>query len=231
MKVLSHLRQENGFTLMELMVATVVTTIVLGGAVALTSQIGTGYRRQLEDSAGEQEARYAMEWIGRYLRGAGNNPFKVTESDCPGADTQFFGIIIDPDGDTINDDITLQSDSNPPDKKVGGDPPDCDQTNEHVTILFCSATKAAANLCTGANTIAFIDNAVGANASTRTDAVIDNLEFVYLDSTHTVMVPPIVQANIFYVQTRITIRTRTVEALSGNPVTRVLTRETRVRGR
>jgi prepilin-type N-terminal cleavage/methylation domain-containing protein len=231
MKTISHLRAENGFTLMELMVASVVTTIVLGGAVALTSQVGNGYRRQLEDSAGEQEARYAMEWIGRYLRGAGNNPFKVTESDCPGVDTEFFGIIIDPNGDGVNDDITLQSDSNPPDKKVGGDPPDCDQTNEHVTISFCSQDNFDDGLCGGANTITFLDNAVGDDATTRTDSVIDNLQFVYLDSSHTVMAPPIVQANIFYVQTQITIRTRTAEALSGNPVTRVLTRETRVRGR
>jgi len=34
--------------------------------------IQNGYRRQIENSAGEQEARYAMEWIGRYLRGAGD---------------------------------------------------------------------------------------------------------------------------------------------------------------
>ena len=59
--------------------AMVCTIIVLGGAVALTSQIQNGYRRQLEDSAGEQEARYALEWIGRYLRSVGNNPFNVDE--------------------------------------------------------------------------------------------------------------------------------------------------------
>lgn len=103
----SRLRQENGFTLVELLVASVCTMIVLGGAVALTSQIQSGYRRQLEDSAGEQEARYALEWIGRYLRGAGNNPFNVTESDCPGVNTTFFGIIMDPNGDGENDDIAV----------------------------------------------------------------------------------------------------------------------------
>ena len=202
----------------QLLVASVVTMLVLGGAVALTSQIQSGYRRQLEDSAGEQEARYALEWIGRYLRGAGNNPFSVTKSDCPGANTDFYGVIIDPNGDGVNNDITLQMDSNPPDGKVGGESPACDQANEHVTISFDEDT----------NTIEFLDEAVGAAATTRTDNVIDNLEFVYLDSSRAVTN---VQANVFYVQVQITIRTRTVNAAAGTPDTRMLQSEIRVRDR
>lgn len=58
---IARVREQNGFSLMELMVASVCTTIVLGGAVALTSQIQNGYRRQMEDAVGEQEARYALE--------------------------------------------------------------------------------------------------------------------------------------------------------------------------
>ncbi len=215
---LSQLRQENGFTLMELLVASVCTMIVLGSAVALTSQIQVGYKRQLEDSAGEQEGRYAIEWIGRYLRGAGNNPFNATTSDCPGVNTAFFGIIMDPNGDGVNDDITLQSDSNPPDGMIGGVSPVCDQTNEHVTISFDAATR----------TIVFLDDAVGVAATTRTDNVIDSLAFVYLDAARAVTN---VQANVFYVQTRVRIRTRTVEAASGTPDTRLLSSEIRVRGR
>lgn len=213
-----QIREERGFTLMELMVASVVTMLVVGGAVALTSQIQNGYRRQLEDSAGEQEARYALEWIGRYLRGAGNNPFSVTKSDCPGANTDFFGVIIDPNGDGVNNDITLQMDSNPPDGKVGGETPACDQANEHVTISFDEDT----------NTIEFLDEAVGAAATTRTDNVIDDLQFVYLDSARA---PTNVQANVFYVQVQITIRTRTINAAAGTPDTRTLQSEIRVRDR
>ena len=215
---LNHLRREAGFTLMELLVASVCTMIVLGSAVALTSQIQNGYRRQIENSAGEQEARYAMEWIGRYLRGAGNNPFNVTESDCPGVDTAFLGIIMNPDGDGLNDDITIQSDINPPDGMIGGVSPACTQTNEHVTISHDPAT----------NSIVFLDQAVGVTATTRTDRVISGLQFTYLDSNRVVTAN---QANVFYVQTRITIRTRTVDGSSGNPDTRVLTSEIRVRGR
>ena len=218
MTTISQLRRENGFTMIELLVASTMTVVVLGGAVALTSQIQTGYRRQLEDSAGEQEARYALEWIGRYLRGAGNNPFNVAISACPGANTSFFGIIMDPNGDGVNNDITIQSDSNPPDGKVGGTAGNCTQANEHVTISFDSTNK----------TVVFLDEAVGASATTRTDKVIDGLTFTYLDSTRVVTT---VQANVFYVQTAVTIRTRTMNAGSGAPTTRVLTSEIRVRGR
>ena len=222
---LSHLRKENGFTLMELLVASTLTAVVLGGAVALTSQIQNGYRRQLEDSAGEQEARYAMEWIGRYLRGAGNNPFNIAESDCPGVDTLFKGIIPNPNGDTVNDDITLQTDSNPPDGMIGGVSGSCNQPNEHVTISFSPSD----------HTIVFLDQAVGTTATTRTDNVIDGLQFVYLKSDRSAWDPadPITgdPSNIFYVQTRITIRTRTVDASTGTPKTRALTSEIRVRGR
>ena len=214
----THLRSERGFTLIELMVAMVCTTIVLGGAVALTSQVQNGYRRQLEDSAGEQEARYAMEWIGRYLRGAGNNPFNRASSDCPGANTTFYGVIMDPNGDGVNDDISLQSDSNPPDGLIGGSTGNCNQANEHVTISF-DATN---------HTIVFLDEAVGASATTRTDNVIGGLQFVYLDSSRAVTT---VQADVFYVQTQITIRTRTMNGPTGQPSTRTLTSEIRVRNR
>lgn len=222
------LRQERGFTLMELLIGSVVSLLVVGGAVAITGQIQTGYRRQLEDSAGEQEARYALEWIGRYLRGAGNNPFSVTKSDCPGANTDFFGVIIDPNGDGENKDITLQMDSNPPDGLIGGASPACDQANEHVTISFCSQAAFDDELCESPNTIEFLDEAVGADATTRTDNVISDLEFVYLDSARVVTN---VQANVYYVQVHITIRTRTVDASTGGPSTRELQSEIRVRER
>ena len=118
----------------------------------------------------------------------------------------------------MNDDITLQSDSNPPDGKIGGTAGNCTQTNEHVTISFSNATHA----------ITFLDEAVGAGATTRTDAVIDGLQFVYLDSNRN---PTNVQADVYYVQTRIRIRTRTIDVASGAPATRTLSSEVRVRSR
>jgi Tfp pilus assembly protein PilW len=211
------LRAANGFSLVELLVASACTVVVVGGAVALTSQIQSGYRRQSEDAVGEQEARYALEWINRYVRGARFNPFNVVSSPCPVAGTPFQGIVIDPNGDGVNDDITLQMDSNPPDGAIGGTAGNCTQANEHVTISLDAAN----------DTIVFLDEAVGAAATTRTDRVIDNLEFVFRDSTRAVTA---VSANVVYVETRITIRTRTIDPSTGLPATRVLSSEVRVRG-
>jgi hypothetical protein len=112
----------------------------------------------------------------------------------------------------------LQSDSNPPDGLIGGSAGTCNQANEHVTISFDAVS----------HTIIFLDEAVGATATTRTDNVINGLQFVYLDSNRA---PTNVQADVFYVQTRITIRTRTINAQTLNPTTRTLSSEIRVRNR
>jgi Tfp pilus assembly protein PilW len=219
---IDHLRDDRGFTLVELLVASVCTVIVLGGAVAIAGQVQAGYRRQIEDSVGEQEGRYALEWINRYLRSVGNNPFNVTISNCPSSNTAFEGLIPD---STSSSTLTIQSDSNPPDGLIGGTTGNCTEANEHVTISFDDTT----------HTIQFQDNASA--ATTRTDAVIDGLEFIYYTSAketwpdHDPNPSAPDTDNIFYVQTNITLRTRTVDASTGGPSTRTLSSIVRVRSR
>lgn len=218
---------DRGFTLVELLVATMVSMLVLGGAVALTSQIQTGYRRQVELAAAEQEGRYALEWIGKLLRSSGNNPFSVAQTNCPGAPgpvpLDFLAIRFDPDADGVDNDIRLQTDANPPDGFVGGvGPPDCNQANEDVTISFDPVNRA----------IVFFDNNLAPEASIRTDAVIDDLRFIYRNSVHSTTDGagnPIAEADVRYVETQITIRTRTLDPNTGEPVIRVVSSEVRVR--
>lgn len=217
-------RNDRGFTLVELLVATVTMTVILGAAVALTSQVQNGYRRQLEDSAAEQEARYALEWIGRYVRGAANNPTGATESQCPAPNTNFVPVQFDPDGDNLDNDVRLMTDANPPDGLIGGPDAggDCTQGNEDVTISLDAA----------ANTITFLDNNTGGAVSTRTDTVIENLEFIFRNSAHAVLDTSVANpANVVYIETRITIRTRTVDASTGDPITRTLSQEVKIRSR
>ena len=218
-----NLRNDRGFTLAEVMVATMITTLVLGGAVMLTSRVQESFKRQIEDSAGEQEGRYALDWVSRLIRGAGNNPFSlpIAEGDlaaCPIAagGTPYSWVIMDPDADGINDDIRLQTDSNPPDGILGGAA--CDQKNEDVTVSFDPETSS----------ITFRDNNLDDGAEVRTDAVIDNLLFVFKDAEHKSTTEPL---NVVYVETQITVRTRTLNPLTGLPETRLLTQEVRLRGR
>ncbi len=219
---MTHLKDQRGFTLMELLVASTMTVVVLGGAVAITAQIQNGYRKQLEDSVGEQEARYALEWIGRYLRSVGNNPFNVTTSSCPAANTNYQAITPDPNGDSVNNDIALQSDDNPPDGLIGGSSViGCTQKNENVNISLNTTLKE----------IQFQDVGANVSSTTRTDAVIEDLQFSYLKSDGSAWTTADGAGNIFYVRTTITIRTRTLNATSGTPTTRALMSTIRVRGR
>ncbi|MDP2390523.1 MAG: prepilin-type N-terminal cleavage/methylation domain-containing protein, partial [Acidobacteriota bacterium] len=87
---------QRGFTLAEMMVAMVITMLVLGGAVAMTSQVQQSFRRQIEDAAGEQEGRYALDWVSRRIRAVGNNPYGLPlpppapqTSDCPEPGTPY----------------------------------------------------------------------------------------------------------------------------------------------
>lgn len=222
---ITSLRGERGFTMIELLVASVTMVIVLGGAVAITSQVQQGYRRQIEDSAAEQEARYALDWIGRYIRAADNNPYSAATSSCPAANTPVIAIRFDPNLDGVNNDVRLMTDANPPDGLFGGPGGvgGCTQAGEDVTISLDAVNK----------TIVFLDNNTGGAVSTRTDTVIEALVFVYRDSLRNVLATnvPANQANVFYIETRITIRTRTIDARTGQPETRVLSSEVKVRSR
>jgi type II secretory pathway pseudopilin PulG len=216
-----NLRNERGFTLVELMVASMVTMLVLGGAVVMTSQVQSSFKKQIEDSAGEQEGRYALEWVSRLIRAAGNNPFGLPTAvggtaSCPVAGTPYSWVVMDPNGDLINNDIRLQADSNPPDGILGGD--GCDQPNEDITVSYDPTTSS----------ITFLDNNVGGAATVRTDAVIDNLLFVFKDVNHA---PTTNSANVVYIETQVRIRTRTLDPITGRPETRLLTQEVRLRGR
>ena len=230
-----NLRNDRGFTLAEVLISTLITTMVLGGAVMLTSRVQESFKRQIEDSAGEQEGRYALDWVSRLIRAAGNNPYGLPamndngtpddKSDdvqippeCAAVDIGYSWVTIDPDADTINDDIRLQMDSNPPDGILGGKTGQCDQKAEDVTVSYDPATSS----------ITFLDNNLGGGAEVRTDAVIDGLLFIYRDVNHEATTNP---ANVVYVETQVTIRTRTLNPLTMLPETRVLTQEVRLRGR
>jgi len=221
---ITRLRDENGFTLIELLVASAITVVVLGSAVAMTSQIQNGYRRQLEDSAAEQEARYVLEWIGRYVRGAANNPTAAPTTACPGPGVvNVQPIQFDPDDDDIDNDIRIMTDANPPDGLIGGPAGVCDQSGEDVTISIDS----------DANTVTFLDNNTGAAVETRTDTVIEDLQFVFRNSDHGVVDSSDADeaVNVVYVETRITIRSRTIDPASGAPATRTLSQEVKIRSR
>ena len=78
------------------------------------------------------------------------------------------------------------------------------------------------------DTIVFLDNNTGGVVATRTDTVIEDLSFVFLDSRHNAVIDTDLlganPANVMWVEARITIRTRTVDASTGQPMRRLLSR-------
>ena len=112
-----RLESEGGFTLVEFMVAALITTLVLGGTVALATQIQSSYGTQLDDTVVEQEARYALDWIARDLRSAASDPYDAILDD-----QELF---------LAATSIRVQADINPPDGDIA-DP------GENVIITFAA---------------------------------------------------------------------------------------------
>lgn len=222
MSMISRLASDQrGFTIAELLVASVVSVLILGGAVSITSQVQSGYARQMEEVAAEQEGRYALDWVSRLIRAAGNNPYAITTSDCPGVGTDVEGLIIVPA--TASTTIRIQTDSNPPDKLLGGTAGNCIQPNEDVTVSYDPTTRS----------ITFLDNNLGGGASVRTEPVITGLQFIYRDGSHAVLDPadPMFSAvQVMYIETRLTVQPRAVGNQSGITA-RVMSQEVRIKGR
>ncbi len=222
MSMISRLASDQrGFTIAELLVSTVVSVLILGGAVTITSQVQNSYRRQMEEVAAEQEGRYALDWVSRLIRAAGNNPYSITTGNCPAAGTTFDGLIINPASAATT--IRIQTDSNPPDNLLGGDTGACDQRNEDVTVSYDATARS----------ITFLDNNLGGGASIRTEPVITDLQFIYRGGDHAVLDPAdpgFSAAQVMYVETRITVQPRVVGNQAG-ATARVLSQEVRIKGR
>jgi Tfp pilus assembly protein PilW len=205
---------EAGFSMVELMVAMVVSIMVVGGAALLASQMQSSYRGQLEAAAAQQEGRYALQWIERYLRAAGNNPYRLQTTPCPAAGTVVAPIQPNPNGS-----IRLQMDANPTDGLIGGAAGACNEPNEDVTISYDAAN----------NTITVLDNNTGNQQPLpRTDTVITGLQFVYRNPNRQITT---VAANVAFVETRVQVRTKLDNQNLGTPTIQTVSSEVRVRSR
>jgi hypothetical protein len=166
----ASLGDERGFSMIELMIAVLVSIAVLGSAASVISAVQNTYAHQMDDATVEQEARFAMDFIRRTIEQAGSNPYSISSSACPNV-PDFQGIRIDPNGDGKS--IRVQADVGTPDGLLVGDGAACGQANEDVTIGHDSAT----------NTITRFDRGADGAAVAWTDGVFTNLQFQYFDES------------------------------------------------
>lgn len=213
-----RLASSAGFTLVELLVAMLVSIGFMGAAVAVSSQMQNAYRRQLEAADAQQEGRYALEWITRIIRSAGNNPFYRTTTPCPTTGTVVMAVRMDPNGNGQNDDVRLQTDVSPADGRIGGVAGACDEAGEDMTIAYDPANRV----------VTARDNNVDAAALLRTDSVVSGLQFVFRDASHNVTASA---SAVSYIETVLTVQSRVVDPTTKLPVTYTLRSETRIRNR
>ena len=208
---------ESGFTLVELLVGLVVTILVVGGATLLASQMQGSYRAQMESAAAQQDARFVLEEVTRYLRQAGNNPYRIRNSPCPSTATPFMPVRLDPDTDGLPDDIRIQMDANPANGLIGGVTGACTELEEDLVIAHDAANR----------TVTIRDSNGGA-VRTLADGLVTNLRFSYRDPSRNVTTNP---ANVAFILTTVTVRTRLNDLNQGRPLEYTLSSEVRVRSR
>ena len=170
-------RDERGFTIIELMIAVLVSLTILGSAASVISAVQNTYAHQMDDATVEQEARFAMDFIRRTLEQAGSNPYNISHANthvCAG--TGFQGIRA-----MGTDNIRIQADVGTPDGLLIEDASGtCSQEDEDVTIAFDPLS----------NTITRRDRAVDASAVPWTDGVFTGLQFQYFTNAMTATTDP-----------------------------------------
>lgn len=94
-----------GFTLVELLVVTVVVLVTMGLAAAAMLSTQRAYGAQRERIETTHQAQAAIEMIARLVRMSGNNPFGLA----------LVPLDVDPDGNGTLDSVRVRADWNPAD--------------------------------------------------------------------------------------------------------------------
>jgi len=198
----ARLANDQGFTLVEFMIAALLMSFVLGGSVMLAMQMQHTYSTQLDNAALEQEARYALDWIARDLRSATSDGYyQLTD------DTTLF---IDPNGGGDPDDsIRVLADISPSDGLI--------ENGEDITIELDPATRTITRYD------AFADE-----TEEMTDGIFTDLQFTFLDSTRTVTAD---WEDVSYVLVQVTAESRAWDNNLGERPRSTLSTEVRLRTR
>ena len=230
---------EGGFTLIEFMIAAAITAAVLGGTVMLATQLQQAYSYQLDDTTVEEEARFALDWIGQTLRNAGTNPYDIASltTSCPGTgmfgdatgtQAHASGIQMDPNGNGTDDDIRIHADVNPPNGLLGsltglGSCSDL-ATGEDVTIALDADDKV---ITRQDHTVDDAPVPMTEPIFTRADAA-PALLFTCLDSSRNATTNPNL---VTYVQVQVTGQSKARNPITGAYTESTLQTEVRLRTR
>ena len=146
-------QNENGFTLVELMVAMAISAIVMASIGYLHYSQQKSYVAQEQIAAMQQNIRAAMYYMEREIRMAGCDPTQNANAGIQNAGPNTIHFTLD---------ITDDTDTGPPDGDTG-------DANEDITYILTDNDGDGVNDCLERNGQLIAEN-------------IDALDFVYLDS-------------------------------------------------
>jgi Tfp pilus assembly protein PilW len=209
---------ERGFSFVELLIVSFLTTAVVGSAVMMASQVQQGYSHQLDDAGVQQETRFVVDWIAKTIATAGSNPYRIVTSQCPAVGTAFQALRFDPDGDGIQDDVRIQADINPPNGLLIGVTGLCNESGEDITIAHDPQLNAITRL----------DRATDIAPVSVTSGVFTQLLFSYLTAARVATTAPAAAA---YVRVSLTGRSTSPNQNTGDFQTFSYSSEVRLRSR
>ena len=128
--------RQSGYSLVELLVSTAVTLVVVGAAGLLATSIERVASAVEREHGALLDAQFTLDWMVRTLEQAGSRAYGTPELACGGAGETFSALQVDPDGNGVDDDVRVQMDVNPPNGWLGGRPGVCDESGEDVAISF-----------------------------------------------------------------------------------------------
>ena len=163
--------RESGYSLVELLVSTAVTLVVAGAAGLLatsTERIASVVERE---HGALMDAQFTLDWMVRTLEQAGSHAYGTPAQACGGGGESFSAILIDPDGNDVDDDVRVRMDVNPPNGWLSGRPGLCDESGEDVAIGFDRA----------AHVVTRQDVATDTSPVAVSGAIVRDLRFTYRD--------------------------------------------------
>ena len=212
-------KDERGFTLIEMMISAALTMVVVGAAVALATTVQQVYSYELDDAAVQQEARFALDWISRTIAAGGSNPYDIGDPAEGAAIDQELSCTMAAPGFVIGaTSIQVLSDVYRPNGLLAGEDAVCDEVGEDVTIAFDSVAKVITRL----------DPAIDAAAAAMTDAVVSGLSFTYLNAGRAVTADA---GAVVYVQVTVSVQSKSRNPYTGEYTIYSYDTEVRVRSR
>ena len=102
---MKDMRASSGFSIIEMMISFLTVGVVMLGVFELVNSFQGNYSVGQENTSLRQNLQLAMNIMLREIREAGNDPNGVN----------IVPVAIDPNNDSVDDDLRIQKDSNPPD--------------------------------------------------------------------------------------------------------------------